>query len=77
MKQEIHLKNIKYKNLQGTIKDNVIFSHLLALEFLVATPFITMKMTIGNIITHKGINKMKMLVSIIPSNFMQSATRKP
>lgn len=64
-------------DLQGTIKESEIFSHLFALEFFVATPLITMKMTSGNIITQKGINKVKILVSIIPSNFMQSATRKP
>ena len=61
----------------GTIKERVIFSHLLALEFLVATPLITMKITKGNISTQSGMRRMKMLVSIVPSNFMHRATRKP
>jgi hypothetical protein len=45
------------------MKERANFSNLFALEFLVATPLMMMKMNNGKMMTQRGIKRMNQLVS--------------
>jgi hypothetical protein len=57
--------------------DRNIFSNLLALWLVVASPFMSVKMNKGITIIHIGIKRINKLVFIVPSNLLHRAIQKP